>query len=74
MSDDLGARKLTIGIFVLLWAFRLGAFLFSRIRSAGEDSRFKVIKTNFFQFFDDLVSSGGLGLRHLWCCFGSHYF
>ena len=62
MSDDLGARKLTIGIFVLLWAFRLGTFLFSRIRSAGEDSRFKVIKTNFFQFLMTW------SLQGLWVC------
>ena len=46
MSNDLDLRKLAIGLLVFLWACRLGVFLFSRIRLAGEDSRFKVIKTN----------------------------
>ena len=62
MSNDLGLRKLTIGLFVLLWAFRLGMFLFFRIRSAGEDSRFKVIKTNFLQFLMTW------SLQGLWVC------
>ena len=62
MSNDLGLRKLAIGLFVLLWAFRLGMFLFFRIRSAGEDSRFKVIKTNFLQFLMTW------SLQGLWVC------
>ena len=34
-----------------LWAIRLGTFLFTRIHKAGEDRRFRDIKTNFTRFF-----------------------
>jgi len=34
-----------------LWAIRLGTFLFTRIHEAGEDRRFRDIKTNFTRFF-----------------------
>ena len=36
---------------VVIWAIRLGSFLFMRIHKAGEDSRFREIKTNFTRFF-----------------------
>ena len=35
---------------VALWAIRLGSFLFFRIQKAGEDRRFREIKTNFTRF------------------------
>ena len=35
---------------VALWAIRLGSFLFFRIHKAGEDRRFREIKTNFTRF------------------------
>ena len=62
MSNDLDLRKLAIGLLVFLWACRLGVFLFSRIRLAGEDSRFKVIKTNSLQFLMTW------SLQGLWIC------
>ncbi|MBL6689761.1 MAG: DUF1295 domain-containing protein [Pseudomonadales bacterium] len=43
-------RSLLIGALVIIWAGRLGAFLFLRIRAAGEDRRFRSIKTDFLQF------------------------
>ena len=36
---------------VAIWAIRLGSFLFMRIHKAGEDRRFREIKTNFTRFF-----------------------
>jgi len=36
---------------VVIWAIRLGSFLFIRIHKAGEDRRFREIKTNFTRFF-----------------------
>ena len=36
---------------VVIWAIRLGSFLFMRIHKAGEDRRFREIKTNFTRFF-----------------------
>jgi len=36
--------------FITVWAVRLGMFLFLRIRTAGEDRRFREIKQSFFRF------------------------
>ena len=36
---------------VAIWAIRLGSFLYMRIHKAGEDRRFREIKTNFTRFF-----------------------
>ncbi len=35
---------------ILIWAARLGAFLFTRIRAEGEDRRFREIKKSFSRF------------------------
>ena len=35
---------------VVVWAIRLGSFLFMRIHKAGEDRRFRTIKPNFTRF------------------------
>ena len=35
---------------VVVWAIRLGSFLFMRIHKAGEDRRFRTIKINFTRF------------------------
>ena len=44
-------RTLVIGVLVVVWAARLGSFLFKRVHAAGEDRRFRSIKTDFLQFF-----------------------
>lgn len=46
-GDD---RALIIGALVIIWAVRLGSFLFQRIMVAGEDRRFRSIKPDFLQF------------------------
>ena len=43
-------RSLLIGALVIVWAARLGSFLFQRILVAGEDRRFRSIKPDFLQF------------------------
>ena len=35
---------------VLLWAVRLGSFLFARVSQAGEDRRFRKMKHHFLEF------------------------
>ena len=40
-----------IVLCIVIWAIRLGSFLFMRIHKAGEDRRFREIKTNFTRFF-----------------------
>lgn len=43
-------RSLLVCVMVILWALRLGSFLFLRIRQAGRDSRFDDIKTDGWRF------------------------
>ena len=51
LSDDLDARALIVASMVVIWAARLGTFLFRRIRRDGKDGRFDEIKTNSLRFF-----------------------
>ena len=50
-SGDLNGGSLVISILVILWAGRLGTFLFTRIAKDGEDKRFRTIKPDIAQFF-----------------------
>ena len=43
--------KLILLIMILFWAFRLGIFLFIRIRKIKKDRRFDGIRENFLKFF-----------------------
>ena len=51
LSDDLDARALIAAAMVIIWAVRLGTFLFRRIRRDGRDGRFDEIKTDPLRFF-----------------------
>ena len=51
LSEDLDARAVIVGAMVLVWALRLGTFLFRRIRREGKDGRFDEIKTDPLRFF-----------------------
>ncbi len=51
LSDDLDARAVIVGAMVIVWALRLGSFLFRRIRRDGKDGRFDEIKTDALRFF-----------------------
>ena len=51
MNDSKNLRQLIVLILIVIWALRLGSFLFFRIRKAGEDSRFTIIKKDFLVFF-----------------------
>jgi steroid 5-alpha reductase family enzyme len=51
LSDELDARAMIVGAMVVLWALRLGTFLFRRVRRAGKDGRFDEIKTDPLRFF-----------------------
>ena len=48
-QEQLGS--IILASLVILWAVRLGSFLFLRIKKAGEDKRFREIKTSFARFF-----------------------
>lgn len=45
-------RQTVLTLMVLVWAIRLGTFLFSRIHKAGKDSRFDKIKHRLPRFFN----------------------
>ena len=49
LQEQLGS--IILAFLVILWAVRLGSFLFLRLKKAGEDKRFREIKTSFARFF-----------------------
>jgi steroid 5-alpha reductase family enzyme len=51
LSDDLDARSVVVAVMVLVWALRLGTFLFRRVRRDGRDGRFDSIKVDPLRFF-----------------------
>ena len=50
-SQSLDLGSLIIGAAIIVWAVRLGSFLFMRIHKDKKDGRFDSIKTSFSQFF-----------------------
>jgi steroid 5-alpha reductase family enzyme len=51
-SAELDARSILLAALVIIWAIRLGTFLFSRIRKAGKDDRFDELKPSFIRFLN----------------------
>ncbi len=51
-SNGADARALLLAALVIVWALRLGTFLFRRIRKAGKDDRFDEIKPSFIRFLN----------------------
>lgn len=45
-------RQMILSIMVVIWATRLGTFLFGRIHKAGKDSRFDKVKHRLPRFFN----------------------
>lgn len=58
-----GARSVLLAVLVLIWAARLGTFLFTRILRSGGDGRFDEIKQNPIRFF------GVWTIQGLWVSF-----
>ena len=50
LSSSLDLRDLIICAMIVIWAVRLGSFLFWRIKKDGQDTRFIVMKTQFIWF------------------------
>ena len=50
LSPDVDGRSLLLMVMVVIWAVRLGTFLFRRIQKAGKDARFDALKTSFVRF------------------------
>ena len=51
LSQTINWGSIIISVLVIVWALRLGSFLFLRISNDGEDKRFRTIKPSFTQFF-----------------------
>ncbi len=44
------ARTVILALMIIVWAVRLGLFLFRRVRNAGKDGRFDRLKTDWARF------------------------
>lgn len=52
LSGPLSTRAIIVTVFVVIWALRLGSFLFKRISLDGADSRFDKIKASPMRFLN----------------------
>ncbi len=50
LTETLDARSLLLAALILVWAGRLGTFLFARVRREGKDGRFDQIKQSLPRF------------------------
>jgi steroid 5-alpha reductase family enzyme len=51
-STGVDFRSILLAALVVIWAIRLGTFLFGRIKKAGKDDRFDEIKPSFIRFLN----------------------
>jgi steroid 5-alpha reductase family enzyme len=51
-GNDMDVRTILLSALVMIWAIRLGTFLFRRIQKAGKDDRFDEIKPSFIRFLN----------------------
>ena len=58
LSPDVDARSILLLALVMIWAGRLGTFLFLRILKAGKDVRFDTLKTSFIRFLTTWTVQG----------------
>ena len=66
---DISLRDVLLALFVWIWAFRLGSFLFIRVKKAGSDGRFDLMKKDFWWFLMTWTIQGlwvFLTLARLW--------
>jgi len=52
LSTIVDGRSILLLVLVMIWAARLGTFLFRRIHKAGKDARFDEIKPSFIRFLN----------------------
>jgi len=58
LTPGIDARGFLLAALVLVWAARLGSFLFLRISKAGKDDRFDEIKPSFVRFLSTWTMQG----------------
>jgi steroid 5-alpha reductase family enzyme len=52
LSPGADVRSILLAALVVIWAARLGSFLFRRIKKAGKDDRFDELKPSFVRFLN----------------------
>jgi len=52
LSTNPDSRSILLSVLVVIWAIRLGTFLFGRIQKAGKDDRFDELKPSFIRFLN----------------------
>jgi len=58
LSPVVDGRSILLLVLVVIWAGRLGTFLFRRIQKAGKDARFDDIKVSFARFLNAWTLQG----------------
>lgn len=58
LTPAVDARGLLLAAMVVVWAARLGSFLFRRVRRHGKDDRFDELKPSFFRFLNTWTLQG----------------
>lgn len=58
LAAPLDMRSALLCCLIIIWAARLGAFLFHRVRRSGKDSRFDELKKSFVRFLNVWVIQG----------------
>jgi len=58
LSPGVDARAILLAALVIVWAARLGSFLFGRIRKSGKDERFDELKLSFPRFLNAWTIQG----------------
>jgi steroid 5-alpha reductase family enzyme len=58
LSPSADGRSLLLMALVIIWAGRLGTFLFRRIKKSGKDERFDELKTSFLRFLNTWTLQG----------------
>lgn len=58
LSPIVDGRSILLLAIVVIWAARLGTFLFRRIHRAGKDARFDEIRPSFFRFLSTWTLQG----------------
>jgi len=58
LGPVLDGRSIVLLVLVVIWAARLGSYLFRRIRKSGKDDRFDAIKPSFIRFLTTWTLQG----------------
>ena len=58
LSPEVDSRSILLLALVVIWAARLGTFLFRRVHKAGKDARFDDLKPSFIRFLNTWTLQG----------------